>query len=70
MLDILNASGVKVTSAAQNRAYYSPSQDRIVMPLSSQFNRNADYQATLLHELCAVPVIRPGWPVKASPHRP
>ncbi len=51
VLDILNASGVKVTSAAQNRAYYSPSQDRIVMPLSSQFDRNADYQATLLHEL-------------------
>ncbi|WP_312715826.1 zincin-like metallopeptidase domain-containing protein, partial [Escherichia coli] len=50
-LDILNVSGVKVTSAAQNRAYYSPSQDRIVMPLSSQFDRDADYWATLLHEL-------------------
>lgn len=50
-LDILNASGVKVTSAAQNQAYYSPSNDRIVMPLSSQFDREADYWATLLHEL-------------------
>lgn len=50
-LDILNASGVKVTRAAQNRAYYSPSNDRIVMPLSSQFDCEAGYWATLLHEL-------------------
>lgn len=50
-LDILNASGVKVTSAPQNQAYYSPSNDRIVMPLSSQFDCEADYWATLLHEL-------------------
>ncbi|EGT3611542.1 DUF1738 domain-containing protein [Morganella morganii] len=50
-LDILNASGVKVTSAPQNQAYYSPSDDRIVMPLSSQFDCEAEYWATLLHEL-------------------
>lgn len=30
--DILNASGEKVTSAAVNRAYYSPAQNGIVMP--------------------------------------
>ncbi|MEX9840407.1 ArdC family protein [Providencia rettgeri] len=48
---LLNASGVKVTNAAQNQAYYSPLNDRIVMPLPSQFDREADYWATLLHEL-------------------
>lgn len=51
VLAILNASGVQVTSAAQNRAFYSPNHDRIVMPLSRQFFTEADYWATLLHEM-------------------
>lgn len=51
VLAILNATGVTVTSAAQDRAYYAPYPDRIVMPLPSQFFTQADYWATLLHEM-------------------
>lgn len=51
VLKILNATGVTVISAPQDRAYYAPYQDRIVMPLSSQFFTQADYWSTLLHEM-------------------
>jgi antirestriction protein ArdC len=34
-----------------NRAFYSPSQDTITMPRLEQFNSEADYFATALHEL-------------------
>lgn len=51
MLSILNATGVVCTSYRQNRAYYQPSADRIVMPTTSQFVSEADYWSTLLHEL-------------------
>lgn len=45
------ASGVSVIFAPQNRAYYSPLKDRIVMPLHKQFFTEADYWSTLLHEM-------------------
>ena len=51
MLAILNATGVACTSYRQNRAYYQPSTDRIVMPTTSQFVYEADYWSTLPHEL-------------------
>ncbi|MCJ2711422.1 ssDNA-binding domain-containing protein [Escherichia coli] len=51
VLPVLNGSGVSVSSLPQDRAFYRPDLDRIVMPLSSQFDSVADYQATLLHEL-------------------
>lgn len=51
MLAILNATGVACTSYRQNRAYYQPSTDRIVMPTTLQFVSEADYWSTLLHEL-------------------
>lgn len=51
MLTILNATGVTCSSYRQNRAYYQPSSDRIVMPTRSQFVSEADYWSTLLHEL-------------------
>lgn len=51
IMSILNATGVVCTSFRQNRAYYQPSADRIVMPTSSQFVSEADYWSTLLHEL-------------------
>jgi antirestriction protein ArdC len=43
-------SGVKVQFGG-DRAYYSPSQDYIAMPHKTQFNSEASYYATLLHEL-------------------
>ncbi|MDC9612887.1 zincin-like metallopeptidase domain-containing protein [Xenorhabdus khoisanae] len=48
---MLDATGVKFISIAQNRAFYSPTIDRIVMPLSGQFLTEADYWSTLLHEM-------------------
>ncbi|WP_205953947.1 ArdC family protein [Pantoea stewartii] len=51
VLEILNATGVKCSSHRQNRAYYSPGADRIVLPTTSQFRSPEDYWSTLLHEL-------------------
>ena len=51
VLTILNATGVTCTSYRQDRAYYQPATDRIVMPATSQFVSEADYWSTLLHEL-------------------
>ncbi|EBS4058373.1 DNA primase [Salmonella enterica subsp. enterica serovar Newport] len=48
---MLTASGVQLTSLYQDRAYYTPAADRIVMPLTSQFDSEADYWSTLLHEM-------------------
>lgn len=35
-----------------NRAYYSPSQDIVVLPTSGQFHSQYEYESTKLHELC------------------
>jgi len=51
VLAIFNASGVRSTALRQNRAYYWPARDEIVMPLTGQFFTEADYWSTLLHEL-------------------
>lgn len=51
VLMILNATGVVCSSYRQNRAYYQPSTDRIVMPSTPQFETESDYWSTLLHEL-------------------
>lgn len=34
-----------------NRAYYSPGQDRIVLPYKAQFDTGASYYSTALHEM-------------------
>jgi len=43
-------SGVKLQFGG-DRAYYSPSDDYVAMPHKTQFNNEASYYATLLHEL-------------------
>ena len=43
-------SGAKLQFGG-DRAYYSPSHDYIAMPHKTQFNSEASYYATLLHEL-------------------
>jgi antirestriction protein ArdC len=48
--ELTNKSGVKLQFGG-DRAYYSPSQDFVAMPNKSQFNSEAGYYATLLHEL-------------------
>lgn len=54
--DIASIEALTVKSGVQlqfggDRAYYSPSQDYIAMPHKTQFNSEASYYATLLHEL-------------------
>lgn len=48
---ILSVTGVACDHRRQDRAYYSPGADRIVMPTLPQFQAEADYWSTLLHEL-------------------
>ncbi|EIO1990084.1 DUF1738 domain-containing protein [Salmonella enterica] len=48
---MLEATGVQLESRYQSQAYYRPTADTIVMPLTSQFDSEADYWATLLHEM-------------------
>lgn len=40
-----------ITHRRQNRAYYSPGRDCIIMPHPEQFTSREDYYGTLLHEL-------------------
>lgn len=54
--DVASIEALTVKSGAQlqfggDRAYYSPSQDCVAMPHKLQFNSEASYYATLLHEL-------------------
>ena len=43
--------GVHLEHVYQNRAFYTPSRDLIVLPEVRQFKTEADYWSTLLHEL-------------------
>lgn len=43
--------GVEIIEAKQGRAYYSPSEDKIHLPLKEQFESDNAYQSTALHEL-------------------
>jgi antirestriction protein ArdC len=54
--NVASIEALTVNSGAQlqfggDRAYYSPNQDFIAMPHKLQFNSEASYYATLLHEL-------------------
>lgn len=48
---LLVASGAQIEHQQGNRAYYSPGQDRIVLPLKDQFPDPERYYSTALHEL-------------------
>ena len=48
---ILAGSQAKIDHKFGDRAYYSPSQDKIVLPLKEQFPSAEKYYATALHEL-------------------
>lgn len=48
---IMANSGVKITEAPGDRAYYSPSSDSIRLPDRGQFTNEAGFYATALHEL-------------------
>lgn len=44
-------SGVQLRHVAQNRAFYRPSEDLVVLPEVSQFVARSQYYATAMHEL-------------------
>ena len=48
---MLAASGAQIDHHAGNKAYYRPSEDRIVLPLKEQFPDPERYYSTALHEL-------------------
>ncbi|CAI1804613.1 DNA primase TraC [Serratia ficaria] len=48
---LVEACGVRVEQVYQDRAYYAPGRDQIVLPQVQQFRTEADYWSTLLHEL-------------------
>lgn len=49
--DYVNLSGVKLEHIKQDRAYYSPSLDKVSMPLTNQFKGTPEYYGTMFHEL-------------------
>ena len=49
--NLLKASGADITHKQGNRAYYSPIDDHIVLPLKEQFKSAEHYYSTALHEL-------------------
>lgn len=46
----INHSGISFLNIAQQKAYYSPSLDRVVMPLQEQFTSPEAYYEVLFHE--------------------
>ena len=49
--EYLNRSGVKLEYQKGDKAFYSPSTDRVVLPLREQFQDMAEYYSTAFHEL-------------------
>ena len=52
MIDhIIDTSECTIIEAAQDRAYYSPMQDKIVLPLRSMFKDEESFAKTVIHEM-------------------
>ena len=49
--DYLTRSGVKLEHIRGDRACYSPTADRVTLPLLEQFTDAAEYYSTMFHEL-------------------
>ena len=49
--DYIQRSGVKLEHRKGDEAFYSPSADRVVLPLREQFQSMAEYYSTAFHEL-------------------
>ena len=49
--DYILRSGVKLEHRIGDEAYYSPSVDRVVLPMMEQFHNTAEYYSTAFHEL-------------------
>jgi antirestriction protein ArdC len=48
--DFMDASECPVRETAQDRSYYNPAKDIIVLPLRSSFKDDAAFLSVLLHE--------------------
>lgn len=52
MIDqVIDTSECPIVEAAQDRAYYSPSQDKIVLPLRGMFKDEESFAKTAIHEM-------------------
>ena len=52
MIDqVIDTSECPIIEAAQDRAYYSPSQDKIVLPLRGMFKDEESFAKTAIHEM-------------------
>lgn len=49
--DYVKRDGLKFEVIASNQAYYSPSSDRVVIPLMEQYDKVEEYYSTVFHEL-------------------
>ena len=49
--DFINSSEYKIKEIAQDRAFYNPSTDEIILPLRESFKSEQDFLATTLHEM-------------------
>ena len=49
--NVAKGMGVEIIEEEQGRAFYSPIDDKVVLPLKSQFESDYDYTSTALHEL-------------------
>ena len=49
--DFISSSHCAIKETAQDRAYYSPSEDHIVLPLRDSFKSTEDFLETTLHEM-------------------
>ena len=47
----IQRSGVELEHRISDEAYYSPSADRVVLPMMEQFNSTGEYYSTAFHEL-------------------
>ena len=47
----IDKSGVKFESKTSTKAYYSPTDDKVTVPLISQFSSSKHYYSTVYHEL-------------------
>lgn len=47
----MKATGLKIEYLPQDRAFYEPLSDRIVMPMMQQFHSMREFRSTLLHEM-------------------
>ena len=50
LTDYITRSGVKFENIMQDKAYYSPTVDKIVLPIMEQFPQVAEYYSTAFHE--------------------